>query len=133
MFTGLIESLCQVRSISRKTVSMEIAIDLGSLIKDTRIGDSIAINGVCLTVTSVAGSIASFDVSGETLEKSAISLLKVSEKVNVERAMLAGARFGGHFVQGHIDGTATIKKITKQSEFAEFSLLRRFRSAKPNG
>ena len=69
---------------------MEIAVDLGSLIKDTKIGDSISINGVCLTVTSIAGSIANFDVSGETLEKSAISLLKISDKVNTERAMLAG-------------------------------------------
>jgi riboflavin synthase len=120
MFTGLIESVCQVKSLGKTSGSMQITIDLGSLVKDTRIGESISINGVCLTVTSISGQVATFDVSGQTLERSAIATLKIGDKVNVERAMLATARFGGHFVQGHIDGTAKIKNITRQGQFAEF-------------
>jgi riboflavin synthase len=118
MFTGLIEQICQVRSLSKKAGSMDLAVDLGSLIQGTKIGDSIALNGVCLTVTKIAGSVANFDVSAETLEKSTIGLLKVSDTLNAERAMPAKGRFGGHFVQGHIDGTACVKKITKQDGFS---------------
>jgi len=98
---------------------MLLSIDLGELADDGRIGDSIAINGVCLTIARLEGSIATFELSGETLAKSTLGKLKPSSQVNVERAIKASDRFGGHFVQGHIDGTATIRAIDKRGEFAD--------------
>jgi riboflavin synthase len=86
---------------------------------ENRIGDSIAVNGVCLTVTRIEGAIASFDVSAETLAKSTLSKLRPASQVNIERAMKATDRFGGHFVQGHIDGTATIAAIDKHGEYSD--------------
>jgi len=98
---------------------MLLSIDLGELADDGKIGDSIAINGVCLTIARLEGKIATFDLSAETLAKSTLSKLKPSSQVNIERAIKAGDRFGGHFVQGHIDGTATIKAIDKRGQFAD--------------
>jgi len=120
MFTGLIEAVCQVRSVRRTADTMQIAVDLTTLAQDTKIGDSIAINGTCLTVISLEGTVANFDVSSETLRKSNVGKLASLAKVNVERALKPADRFGGHFVQGHIDGTAKINNIKKQGDFAQF-------------
>jgi riboflavin synthase len=98
---------------------MVLIVDLGELAHDAKIGDSIAINGVCLTVSKKTGSHANFEVSSETLAKSTIGLLKPGSRVNTESAIRPTDRFGGHFVQGHIDGTATIKHIQRQGEFAD--------------
>jgi len=98
---------------------MLLTIDLGELAGDSKIGDSIAINGVCLTIARLEGGIATFELSGETLARSTLNKLKPSSQVNVERAIKAADRFGGHFVQGHIDGTATIKTIDKHGRFAD--------------
>jgi riboflavin synthase len=98
---------------------MVLIVDLGELAHDAKIGDSIAINGVCLTVSKKTGSHANFEVSSETLAKSTIGRLKPGSRVNVESAIRPTDRFGGHFVQGHIDGTATIKHIQRQGEFAD--------------
>lgn len=98
---------------------MVLIVDLGELAHDAKIGDSIAINGVCLTVSKKTGSHANFEVSSETLAKSTIGLLKPGSRVNAESALRPTDRFGGHFVQGHIDGTATIKHIQRQGEFAD--------------
>lgn len=119
MFTGLIEAVCTVMSVRRSENAMLLSIDLGELADDSRIGDSIAINGVCLTIAKLEGSIATFELSGETLARSTLGKLKPSPQVNVERAIKAADRFGGHFVQGHIDGTAKIKAIDKHGQFAD--------------
>jgi len=119
MFTGLIEAVCTVKSARRSGNAMLLTIDLGGLADDGRIGDSIAINGVCLTIAKLEGGLATFELSGETLLKSTLGKLKPSSQVNVERAIKAADRFGGHFVQGHIDGTATIKAIDKHGQFAD--------------
>jgi riboflavin synthase len=119
MFTGLIEAVCTVTSVRRNEGTMLLSVDLGELAKDSKIGDSIAINGVCLTIARLEGGIATFELSGETLARSALNKLKPSSQVNVERAIKAADRFGGHFVQGHIDGTATIKTIDKHGRFAD--------------
>lgn len=118
MFTGLIEAICTVKSVRRSGGSMQLTIDLGKLADGCRIGDSIAVKGACLTITALNGNLATFDISSETLVKSNMGELKPSSQVNVERAIKADSRFGGHFVQGHIDGTATIKSIEKQDQFA---------------
>ena len=119
MFTGLIETICTVRSVRQSGGTMLLTVDLGELAGDGRIGDSIAINGVCLTIASLEGGLATFELSGETLARSTLGKLKPSSQVNVERAIRAADRFGGHFVQGHIDGTATIKAIDKRGRFAD--------------
>jgi riboflavin synthase len=119
MFTGLIEAVCTVMSVRRSESTMLLTVDLGELADDSKIGDSIAINGVCLTIARLEGGIATFELSGETLARSTLNKLKPSSQVNVERAIKAADRFGGHFVQGHIDGTATIKAIDKHGRFAD--------------
>ena len=92
---------------------------MGELAGEGKIGDSIAVNGVCLTATGIEGALVSFDVSAETLAKSTLGKIRPAQQVNVERAMKATDRFGGHFVQGHIDGVATIEAIDKHGEFAD--------------
>jgi len=118
MFTGLIETICTVKSVSRRAESMVLTIDLGKLADESRTGDSIAINGACLTIAKLQGGLASFDVSAETLAKSTLGKLKPSLEVNIERSLKATDRFGGHFVLGHVDGTATVKAIDKSGEYA---------------
>ena len=119
MFTGLIEKVCSISSIRRNSDSMSITVNLGELAQESRIGDSIAINGVCLTISKIDRDFAEFDVSGETLSKTSLKKLQNSTKVNIERAMSPSSRFGGHFVLGHVDGTAKIEKIEKKGEFAD--------------
>jgi riboflavin synthase len=122
MFTGLIESICRVKSVSKSSSAMLLTIDLGELADGTKTGDSITINGACLTATGLDGRLARFDVSPETLAKSNLGRLKPTSMVNAERAIKADGRFGGHFVTGHIDGTAVIKAIEKAGQFAEIKL-----------
>jgi len=119
MFTGLIEAICTVKSVLQNAGGLLLTVDLGKLAEDSKIGDSIAINGVCLTIAELAGNLATFQLSAETLTKSALGKLKPSSSVNVERAMKATDRFGGHFVQGHIDGIATIKTMKRRGQFAD--------------
>jgi riboflavin synthase len=119
MFTGLIEQVCKVKSVRRSADAMELTVDLGKLAGQSKIGDSIAISGACLTVSRLAGNLAAFDVSGETLAKSNLGKLAVGSKVNVELSMKIGDRFGGHIVLGHIDGVAKIKAIDKRGKFAD--------------
>jgi riboflavin synthase len=119
VFTGLIEAICTVKSIPWRGGGATLTIDLGELGRDSKIGDSIAINGACLTIDELSVNTATFQLSAETLKKSALGRLKPGSPVNVERAMKATDRFGGHFVQGHIDGTAIIKAIKRAGQFAD--------------
>ena len=98
---------------------MRLTIDLGDLAAEAKIGDSIAVSGVCLTVAGLDSRRASFDVSGETLRTSTLGGLKPSSGVNVERALMAGGRLGGHIVQGHVDGVGAVKAVRRQGEFAD--------------
>jgi riboflavin synthase len=118
MFTGIIQQVCSVNTLVKSGDSAALTVDLGSLAGQTKTGDSVAINGACLTVAKLAGSLATFDLSAETLNKTTLGKLTPGSKVNVELAMKADARFGGHFVLGHIDGIATIKNIDKKNDFA---------------
>lgn len=119
MFTGIIESGGVVRAARLGSSGGAISVEIGRLAEGTKPGDSIAVNGVCLTVCKLAGIVADFDVSGETVVKSSVGKLRVGSVVNLERAMSAGGRFGGHIVQGHIDGTGKIASIDRKGEFAE--------------
>lgn len=117
MFTGLIQSVCEVKSMSRSPDTLRLEIDLGGLAKDCETGDSVAVNGACLTIAGLERAVACFDVSSETLSRSALGKLRPRCEVNIELAMKATDQFGGHFVQGHIDGTATISRIEKNGDF----------------
>lgn len=121
MFTGLIEGVCEVRSVSAAGVSggASVTVDLGGLVEGCRLGDSIAISGVCLTVVRLDGALATFGLSPETVERSTLATLRAPAKVNVERAMKASDRFGGHIVQGHVDGIGAIKAVRMLGEFAD--------------
>ena len=111
MFTGIIEEIGHVASIKRGAKSVVLTIKAKEVMEGTKLGDSIAVNGVCLTVTSLTAAGFMADVMHESMERSSLSKLKIGDAVNLERAMLAGGRFGGHIVSGHIDGMGKIEKI----------------------
>lgn len=111
MFTGIIEEVGTVAGITRGARSSVLHIAGGVVFEGLKQGDSIAVNGVCLTVTDFSGRIFRADVMGETLARSSLGLLRQGSPVNLERAMPVGGRFGGHMVSGHIDGTGTIARI----------------------
>jgi riboflavin synthase len=113
MFTGLIEEIGVLKSIKKGAHSAVLTIGASEVLKDSKAGDSIAVNGVCLTATSITSSAFTADVMHETLDRSALSTLSSGSKVNLERAMAAGGRFGGHIVSGHIDGVGVVSNITK--------------------
>lgn len=114
MFTGLIEEMGTIKSIRKGAKSAEISI-LGDLVtKDTHIGDSIAVNGICMTVTSISGTVFTADVMAETMRRTSLSTLKEGSRVNLERAMAADGRFGGHIVAGHVDGIGQITRLEKE-------------------
>ena len=108
MFTGIVEELGTIRSIRRGAASAVLSIGAEAVLSDLRIGDSVAVNGVCLTATGVDRSGFTADVMHETLRCSSLGALGPGSRVNLERAMAADGRFGGHIVSGHIDGTGTI-------------------------
>lgn len=113
MFTGIVEEVGRVKAIQKGSVSSFIKIEAEKIFGDIHIGDSIAVNGVCLTVTDFGGKIFRADVMNETLGRSSLGSLKNGSLVNLERAMAANGRFGGHIVSGHIDGTGVISDIKK--------------------
>lgn len=113
MFTGIVETLGTIRSLEPRgaTRRLAIALRLSQAADEVRVGESIAVNGVCLTVAALAGDVASFDVVPETLSRSNLGALKAGDEVNLERALAVGERLGGHFVQGHVDGVGRVEKI----------------------
>lgn len=113
MFTGLIECRGSIRSVTQGAASARLAIEARPLLDDLKIGDSVAVNGVCLTATTVDASGFTADVMHETLDRSSLGSLRAGDAVNLERAMPALGRFGGHIVSGHIDGTGRILSIRR--------------------
>ena len=115
MFTGIVEEVGTVRSVVSGRTSGELAIRASRVLSGTRIGDSIAVNGVCLTVTSLLPDGFTADVMPETLRRSNLGKLRQGAPVNLERAMAADGRFGGHIVSGHIDGVGTITEQRREA------------------
>jgi len=109
MFTGIIEEIGAITNIQHTGESFVLTIDASKVLTDVNLGDSIAVNGVCLTVTSFSKSRFTVDVMPETVKATSLKTVKRGSKVNLERAMAAGGRFGGHFVAGHVDGVGVIK------------------------
>lgn len=114
MFTGIIEEIGKIYSIKKAHISGSITIEAKKALQDTVIGDSIAVNGVCLTVCKISDSSFTADVLTETMRRSNLCMLKAGDAVNLERAAQIGGRLGGHFVLGHVDSTGKI--ISKRHE-----------------
>ena len=117
MFTGIVEGIGTVNKISKITKNrsaIEMTIDLGKQVKGLKIGQSVALNGVCLTATKISKSKCIFEMIEETTKKTDLGNLKVGGVVNIERSLKVGDRLEGHFVLGHVDGVAIIKKILKK-------------------
>ncbi len=115
MFTGIIESLGKVKQVKLQSNTAIIVVDIGQLTDGVSPGDSVAVNGACLTVTQIKGLEVYFDVSSETLSKTTIGNLRVSDNVNIERSLRVGDKLGGHFVTGHIDDVGVINKIDSEA------------------
>ena len=116
MFTGIVEEVGRIITADRKGNSARLKIEAEKVLEDIKIGDSIAVNGICLTVTSFGKNYFTADVMHETLRRSSIGEAASGSPVNLERAMAANGRFGGHIVTGHIDGTGTIYYSIKAPE-----------------
>ena len=119
MFTGLVEMQGEVSEISHAADYARVTIR-SSIAKQTRIGDSIAVNGVCLTVVERSRREFSFDVMMQTLQLSNLGELKIGSRVNLERAALVSDRLGGHIVQGHVDGIGRVQQIIPGAQWVEF-------------
>ena len=113
MFTGIIEELGTIDRVERGSESAVLHIHCHDVLEGKKIGDSLAVNGVCLTVTSMGADCYTADVMAETLDRSSLGRLQKGSRVNLERAMPADGRFGGHIVAGHIDGTGTVQSIER--------------------
>ena len=122
MFTGIIERMGSIKKIEAKKNLMVFSIDLGPLAKKVRVGDSVSVSGVCLTVVSKKARVACFDLMRETIEKTSLRSLDVGDKVNLELALRAGSRLGGHFVTGHVDEVAVIKHIAQEKNWVAICL-----------
>lgn len=119
MFTGIVEGLAVVRSIAKakKGADTVMRVKLGRMARGLKKGDSVCINGACLTVTRLQKGEAQFEMVAETMRRTSLGSLKPGDRVNIERSMKVGDRLEGHFVLGHVDGTATIvDKIEKPAE-----------------
>jgi len=116
MFTGIVQHVGTVKSVIGSPGGSRIVIDVGPLADGLKTSDSMAVNGVCLTVASVRHEIAEFDVIKETLRGTTTRKLESGCKVNLERSLVAGSGVDGHFVQGHIDGTAKVTKVERGTE-----------------
>ena len=115
MFTGIIEEKGTISKIMKNASQAVLTIKAQKIMEDIHKGDSIAVNGICLTVTAFSKNEFQADVMHETLNRTALKMLKPGSSVNLERAMAAGGRFGGHMVSGHIDGTGKIAEIKEDS------------------
>jgi riboflavin synthase len=116
MFTGIVAELGTVEQVAETVTGRRIEIDGGALVADMNVGDSIAINGVCLTAVEIARSTVTVDVVQESLDRSNLGLLAAGTRIDLERPMAASGRFDGHIVQGHVDGVGTIESIVPEGD-----------------
>lgn len=124
MFTGIVEELGELVGRDEQPDAARFAIHGPLVSSDARPGDSIAVNGVCLTVVDVDGEVFTADVIGETLRRSSLGPARISDRLNLERAAKLGDRLGGHLVQGHVDGTGTVLSRTAPQDAAPWELVR---------
>ena len=122
MFTGLVAELGRITAIEKGESSAVFTVAAPALISQIALGDSVAVNGVCLTATSIAGDSFTADVMVQTLAVTSLSQLAVGSPVNLELAALLNTRMGGHMVQGHVDGVATVVGLTPGDKWAQFDI-----------
>ena len=122
MFTGLIAELGEVTAITKGETSAVFTINSPALISEIKLGDSVAVNGVCLTATSLSSTGFTADVMVQTLSITSLAEIKVGSPVNLELAAQLNARMGGHMVQGHVDGVATVVGLTPGEKWAQFDI-----------
>jgi riboflavin synthase len=122
MFTGLIAELGRITAVEKGESSAVFTIAAPQLVSQIALGDSVAVNGVCLTATSIAGDAFTADVMVQTLAVTSLSQLSVGSPVNLELAALLNTRMGGHMVQGHVDGVATVVGLTPGEKWAQFEI-----------
>lgn len=122
MFTGIVEETGSIDRIARGAHSAVLTIRASKVLEGTVVGDSIAVNGVCLTVTSIGTGVFTADVMHETLSRSSLSMARSGSRVNLERAMPMNGRFGGHIVSGHIDGTGKIRSIRRDDNAVWYTI-----------
>jgi len=120
MFTGIVEETGVVHNITTKKNLITLSVKAQKVVRGTRVGDSIAIDGACMTVTSINKNVLAFDVMKESLDVTTLGAFKKGQRVNLERALKANARLGGHFVSGHVDAVVAIKKIRTLPNFVEY-------------
>ena len=116
MFTGIVEAVGRVAAVQARGEATRLVIEAGAIVDGVHIGDSVAVNGGCLTVTEVGGSSLCFEAVPATLECTSLGALGVGSRVNLERALRADARLGGHIVQGHVDGVGTVRELVREAE-----------------
>ncbi len=122
MFTGIIEEIGKIQTVRKGAASSSISVQAKKVMQDVHIGDSIAVNGVCLTVTAFSQGGFTADVMHETFNRSSLGSLQTGSPVNLERAMLSNGRFGGHIVSGHIDGTGVVSAIQKDDNAVWYTI-----------
>lgn len=122
MFTGIIEEIGTISAVRRNPLEAKLTIFAEKIFSDLKIGDSVAVNGVCLTASEISGNTFTADVMNETFHRSSLSELKSGSHVNLERAMAADGRFGGHIVAGHVDGTGIITNIKKDDNAVWYTI-----------
>ncbi|NNL67857.1 MAG: riboflavin synthase [Myxococcales bacterium] len=120
MFTGIIETVGSVVSVEVRGELAQLEVEAPAILEGVRIGDSIAVNGTCLTVTRIEPPRLSFDAVRETLEKTSLGALEAGSRVNLERAMRADGRFDGHIVQGHVDATGSVRALEREGTDVRF-------------
>jgi riboflavin synthase len=116
MFTGIVETVGTVASLQRQGDLALLAVDAPEISEGVRVGDSVAVNGGCLTITKESGGRFEFQAVLETLEKTKLGELRAGSRVNLERALRADARLDGHIVQGHVDGTGRVRKLSREGD-----------------
>ena len=122
MFTGIVEGVGTIKSLKRRNMNASLEVEVSFDLEDTTVGDSLAIDGCCLTVTSRLGNRFWADISGETMRVTTLGRLEVGTKVNAERALKMGGRLGGHLVQGHVDGVGKIVSFQDVESGKELSV-----------
>ena len=122
MFTGIVEAMGKVRSLDKRRNLYVLAVEKPKLFNDIKIGDSIAHDGVCLTVTAIKAGCCYFDLMKETLDATTLKHARPGGKINLERAMKADARMGGHFVTGHVDAVGRITDIRTLPNYVEYRI-----------
>jgi riboflavin synthase len=120
LFTGLVEDKAVVAAIDKIELAADLVVESKMISSDAAIGDSIAVNGCCLTVTKIAGELLTFQAGSETLSRTNLGDLKIGSHVNLERSLQVGQRMGGHYVSGHVDGLGVVDQRDDDGEWAKF-------------